>query len=329
MAQDRTKQPPVPPHSVSVVIPNWNGAVHLPECLDSIDAQTLKPLEVIVVDNGSTDDSLQLLARMFSKVIVVRLSSNRGFAAAVNEGIRISRGEFVFLLNNDTRLDEDCIRLMVDRLVASSEWSTVACKMVNYFDNSLIDGAGDMLTRSGLMATRGHGEPDDGRFGKSDEVFGACAGAALYRRSMFEEIGGFDEDFISYLEDADMAFRARLGGYRCVYEPAAICFHKRGATAARMIAAYPARMFERNIPQYVVKNMPLRMLFSRAPLLAASRLRHWYKSALAGQLRPVITGFAEGLALLPGALKKRREVQKLRRIPASTLLDWAGRKSMS
>jgi GT2 family glycosyltransferase len=315
----------VKPH-IAVVIPNWNGAHHLPECLTSLREQSLKPVEVIVVDNGSSDGTLALLASSFPEVRVIRLLENRGFAVAVNEGIRASEGEYILLLNNDTCLDRDCMRHLRERMEDPEQWASVGCRMVNYFDHSLIDSAGDMITRSGLIAPRGHGEPNDGRYTMREEVFGACAGAAMYRRSLFDHIGGFDEDFVSYFEDADLSFRARLAGHRCVYEPQAICYHKRGATGDVIATGYPLRMMERNLPQYIIKNLPGALLLRLLPILLAVRARHVFDATRRGSLAVVLGGMREGAGLLWKALRKRRDIQSLRTVSTSELMRWIRRK---
>ena len=198
-----------------------------------------------------------------------------------------------------------------------------ACKMLNFFRPGDIDGAGDVLTRSGAAATRGFGEPDDGRFNQREFLFGACAGAALYRRGLFQSIGTFDEDFVSYYEDVDLCYRAQLAGWKCIYVPTALCYHKRGATA-KLLQDYPVRMLERNLTAVYVKNFPAAALFRKAPVIVASRFRHLFRTIRAGAGRPALEGFAGGLMLLPRMLKKRREVQRLRRISVAAFLGLLG-----
>ena len=294
-------------------------------CLESIAEQTRAPYEVIVVDNGSTDDSIRLIQTARPDTIIIQFSANRGFAAAVNAGIQRASGALVFLLNNDTRLEKGCLELLRKRLLISDTIGSVACRMVNYYDHGVLDGTGDMLSLSGIPATRGFGEPNDGRYSRSDEVFGVCAGAALYRQSMFAKVGLFDEDFVSYYEDADIAFRARLMGFRSLYEPDAICYHKRGATGILM-AQQQARL-ERNQILYLAKNIPAGMLVPLLPVLVASRIRHWIRAGLNGSLREVLRGFGQGIACLPQAREKRRVIQRSRSVPVSELRKWLGKKS--
>ena len=296
---------------VCLIIPNWNGEEHLRECLDSVREQTLQRRQTVLVDNGSTDGSLRLLAADYSWVTVLPLKSNVGFAKAVNNGIKASTSTYVALLNNDTQLDPDWLATLVDVLHDHPEVGVVGSKTLNFYHRNVIDGAGDALTRGGAPYTRGMGEPDDGRYSRREYVFSACAGAALYRRIVFERIGLFDEDFVSYYEDQDFAFRAQLMGFRCMYVPEALCYHKRGATG-NLIPMYPLRMQERNLTAFYLKNFPWQVLLVKFPLIVGSRMRRWYRAFRLGAGKPMVQGFLEGLRLLPVTLAKRQKVQKTR-----------------
>jgi GT2 family glycosyltransferase len=306
---------------VSLIIPNWNGLAHLRECLDSIGSLTVKPAQTLLVDNGSTDDSVLVVRTEYPWVTVVELDRNLGFAAAVNRGIAAGREPYIALLNNDTKLDPKWLEELLRALQEAPGAGMAACKMLNFFRHGDIDGAGDILTRSGAPATRGFGEPDDGRYSRRDYVFGACAGAALYRRSLFERIGTFDEDFESYFEDVDLAYRAQLAGWKCIYVPTAICYHKRGATS-KLLPHYPVRMQERNLIAIYVKNFPATALLRKAPVIAASRLRNFYRILRAGAGQPALLGFLGGMMLLPRMLNKRKEIQRQRRITVHTFLEF-------
>jgi GT2 family glycosyltransferase len=305
---------------VTIVIPNWNGEEHLRECLSSIDRQTVRPATTLLVDNGSTDGSLALVEKEFPWVTSIPFRENRGFAAAVNSGIVASRTAFVALLNNDTRLDSRWLETLLEVLRTHPDLGSAACKMLNFHHPEIVDAAGDALTRGGAPYTRGMGEPDDGRFDRREYVFGACAGAALYRRAVFDDIGLFDEDFVSYYEDQDLAFRAQLHGYRCMYVPAAICYHKRGATA-KAIPFYPIRMQERNLTAFYVKNFPWRTFIAESPVIVGSRIRRIFRALRAGIGGPTLMGLAEGMFLIPRMLAKRRRVQKLRTVPLQVITD--------
>src|SRR5579872_749509 len=182
---------------VSIVIPNWNGKKFLPPCLDSLARQTYRNFEVIVIDNGSQDGSIELLEEHYPNVKIIALTHNTGFSFAVNRGIEASSGEYIALINNDTTLHEQWLEKMVSALKDYADIGSAACKMLSLDDPTVFDGTGDGL-RCGLSPARiGHGEKDIGQFDEKRYVLGACGGAALYRKSMLLDIGLFDEDFFA------------------------------------------------------------------------------------------------------------------------------------
>jgi len=199
---------------LSVIVLNWDGAHLLPTCLESVRAQTLQDFGIIVADNGSTDGSLQLLADRYPEVRVIRFPGNMGFSIAVNAGIQASGGEFIALLNNDTELDPRYLEELVSAIRQDDQLGMCAPKMVYYDDPTIINSAGHACRPDGVVVDIGRGEPDGPWFGRPREVLGACAGAALYRRRMLEEIGLFDESFFISFEDADLDWRAQWAGWR-------------------------------------------------------------------------------------------------------------------
>lgn len=242
---------------VSVIIPTWNGAELLRVALRSLDAQRWRDFEVIVVDNASADDTLAMTTREFPDARQVRLPENRGFAAAVNAGIDEARGEIIVLQNNDTEADPGWLAALVAGLDRHPEAGSCASKMLDFSDRTRIDAAGDQMA---LQATSiGRGERDGPEFSRERYVFSACAGAAAYRREVFETIGGFDERFFAYLEDVDVGFRAQIAGYRCVYLPDAVIYHRGGATSDR-ISDIRAFWLVRNSLFLFFQNMPARVL---------------------------------------------------------------------
>ena len=305
---------------VSVVIPNWNGKHHLATCLDSLRQQTLPPEEVIVVDDASSDGSVEFLRESYPWVTVIARRLNGGFTSTVNAGVAACRGTFVALLNNDTELHPEWLARMVQTLKAHEVAGSAACKMVRFHDRSVLDGAGDFLSRAASPYTRGFGEPDDGRYSVRESIFGACAGAALYRRQVFDSVGGLDEDFIVYYDDVDLAFRAQLAGFTCVYEPAAVCYHKRGATTG----SNAIRLQERNLTAVHLKNLPGPLLLIGFPVLLFSRFRRLYRLVREGAGRPALRGTLQGLRLIPRMLAKRRQVQRSRRVSLRYVLSLLG-----
>ncbi|MGH2892064.1 MAG: glycosyltransferase family 2 protein, partial [Solirubrobacteraceae bacterium] len=203
----------------TILIPNWNGMRWLPRCLESIAAQTLMPHGVIIVDNGSTDGSLDWLRFHHPAVRLLELGRNTGFAVAANHGLAAARSEIVALLNTDVVLEPDWLARMASSLAQDPRSASVACKMLSLSDPSRVYDTGDILRRDGACLQRGRYGLDDGRWDQPGEIFGACAGAALYRRGAVLSVGGFDERYFAYLEDVDLALALRVAGWRCRYEP--------------------------------------------------------------------------------------------------------------
>lgn len=313
--------------TVSIVIPNWNGMEHLSSCLESVRKQTYKAAEVILVDNGSSDGSREFLKRSFPGVIPIFLETNRGFAVAVNRGIETAKGDIIALLNNDIELEPQWLERAISGLLRHKEVGSVACKMLRFDNRTIVDAVGDTLTRGANPLTRGAGMPEDAIVDNEEFVFGACAGAALYKRELFKSVGIFDESFISYYEDADLAFRSQLAGFKCIYVPSAVCYHKRGATAAKMKAHYPIRMQERNLTAFHIKNIPTVILLKRFPVIVASRIRRLFRLTLSGFGVPAWSGFLEGLTLIPEMAGKRKIIQSQRTVSSDYILSFMQRES--
>src|SRR5215207_10727004 len=305
----------VPP-LVTVVIPNWNGESFLEVCLGSLRRQSFRDFETVLVDNGSTDGSIALVRRDFPEVRVVCLSENLGFSAAVNAGIMASEANLVALLNNDTEVDPGWLEALVRAADDHPEAGFFASKLVDFHDRRLLDGAGDAVRLSGLPYRLGHGERDRGQFEREAFVFSACAAAALYRRSVFEEIGLFDEDFFSNCEDGDLSFRAQLAGYRCVYIPDAVVYHIGSASTGGQKSALNTRLGAQNGINVLVKNLPAALTWRSLPFILAGQLSRLAVTALSpGLLRAYLSGLVGAGRLLPKMLRKRREIQKRRRVP--------------
>jgi GT2 family glycosyltransferase len=303
---------------VSIVIPNYNGAEHLDVCLDSIRKQTFTDYEVIVVDNGSSDRSIELLKSRDQQIIILQFMENKGFAAAVNSGIQHSSSALIALLNNDIELDPHWLMKLVDVLESDIALGSVACKMLNYHDRTSVDAAGDVLTKAGNIVGRGYGEKDTGQYDNVENVFGACAGAGLYRREIFEKVGMLDEDYFAWFEDADHHFRSQLIGYRCLYVPSARCYHKRGATAKKM-SDLSIRLHARNHLYYLIINIPAQIFWTNILFIVASRLRNWANIVLNGDGNALMWAFGTIIRELPKLIRKRIRVQKTRSVSLSYL----------
>lgn len=294
----------------TIIIPNHNGERLLPVCLTALGNQRYRDFAIVVVDNGSTDGSLRLLKEHYPLVEVLQFGENRGFAAAANAGIMRSGSELIALLNNDTEAHPDWLRTLVAALDRHPGAAFCASRMIDFTDRSIIDSTGNCYAMNGRSIPRGFLEKDTGRYGEEEEVFGACAGAALYRRSLFDKIGLFDERLVSYKEDVDLDFRAQLSGLRCIYVPGAICYHIGGATTGRRKSDAAVRLSTRNSVTVFVKNMPLRLLPGALPRLIFDQLFQLaYQISRGRQALPFTSGLLGAIAHLPHALIERRRIQ--------------------
>lgn len=294
---------------VSVIVPTWNGWTLLETALESLEQQTFPDFEVIVVDNGSTDGTAEHLARRFPDVRLIRFPENRGFAPAVNAGISEARGDVVVLMNNDTEADPGWIGALVRALDEHPEVGSCASKMLDFYDRSRIDAAGDRL---GIMASQiGHGMPDGPEFDVPRYVLSACAGASAYRRAALDDVGLFDERFFAYMEDVDLGVRLQFAGYRCLYVPDAVIFHK-GSATARRIAGRRFHLLMRNSLFVFFQYMPLRRLLLWGPTILA--VPFMVAVAQRQPLRLAIAALVDFARDLPTVLRRRRLVTGNRRI---------------
>jgi GT2 family glycosyltransferase len=295
--------------TLSVVIPNWNGRRWLPGCLEGIAAQDLPAVEVILVDNGSQDGSLDYLRARHPEVGVVALDCNTGFAHAANRGLATAGGDLVALVNTDVVLAPDWLARTSAVLRSDSQAAAVACKMLSMADPTRVYDAGDVLRRDGACEQRGRFGLDDGRWDTPEEIFGACAGAALYRRSVVLDVGGFDERYFAYLEDVDLALRLRLAGWRCLYEPV-VALHASGGSSHQLTGGHEF-LVTRNTILLVAKAFPARWL----PYVAYRQLAWGWHALRERRLGVHLRGLAASLPLLPGALRARRRLLRAARVP--------------
>lgn len=250
---------------ITIVIPNYNGNKYLKACLESIYAQDYKEYELIIIDNASNDGSYKWVEK-YRNIIYKRLDKNYGFSRAVNEGIKLAKGEYVLLLNNDTELGEGFLEEMICVIEKDPKIFGVSSKMIQYHEKNLIDDVGDEYTIIGWAYKRGDGKSIS-EFEKEERVFSACAGAALYRKSVFDEIGYFDEKFFAYMEDIDISYRANIYGYKNIYAPKAKVYHIGSATSGGIYSDFKLKLSARNSVYVPYKNMPLLQLVINLPFL--------------------------------------------------------------
>ncbi len=300
---------------VSIIIPNWNGKRFLPNCLKSLNEQSYPLKDIIVVDNGSTDGSVEFIEANYPQVKLIKFEINQGFSIAVNKGINSSSSEFVALLNNDTIVHRDWLLHMVRAIKQHRDVGSVGCKMLSYEDNALLDGAGDGYRRGGLPGRIGHREKDSGQFDQERFILGACGGAALYRRSMLDDIGLLDEEYFAYLEDVDLALRAQSRGYKCLYVPAAIVYHLGCGTTGSGYSPMVVKLSAQNNWNTIIKNIPGTTLLKFLPQILYWQLYYFAVVIVrGGQLLPWLKGTASAIFLLPSMLKKRQQIMKQRKV---------------
>ncbi len=321
------------PPRVSVVIVNWNRAELLRACLASLCLPQEAPFEAIVVDNGSTDGSIELLDRLQATLPfplrVIRNADNRGFCAANNQGIAAARGEFVALLNNDAEAGPGWLKALLQAFT-DPQVGMAASKVLVHEDPRMIDKVGHLIYLDGQNRGRGTGQFDHGQFDRVEEVLWPDGCACMYRKSMLDEIGGFDEDFFAYGDDAELGLRARIAGWGCLYMPTAVVRHHRGSTLGKqnprrliliernrvLLAAklFPGTLLWRNVAYYVAR---MAAGLWAAMLNRGEISRFQSPGGKLTALWAMLRGDWEALKLLPRMLRKRRQLRSLRKLSPS------------
>ena len=314
---------------ISVIIINWNRRELLRACLESMALQRDVELEVIVVDNGSTDGSVEMADHQFSGKFPLRLirnTENLGFCAANNQGIAIAQGEFIALLNNDAEAEHDWLNALWQACTGRSEVGMVASKILVHEDPLKIDKVGHLIYLDGQNRGRGHGEVDAGQYDHTEDCLWPDGCAALYRKAMLDEIGGFDEDFFAYGDDAELGLRGRIAGWECVYAPLARVRHHRGTTLG-LGSGRRLFLIERNRVLLAAKLFPWRLLLLN-PFYYLLRLSAGMVAMFRGQGETqryrgargkarmawaMLSGDAAALLMLPRILMKRREITRFRK----------------
>lgn len=281
---------------VSVIIPNFNGIAFLDTVLNSLEGQSMNDFEVILVDNGSTDGSCSFTAANYPWVHILELPDNFGFCRAVNEGIRASKAPYVLLLNNDTEVTENFVEEMLAAIKRHRKAFSCGARMVQYHDRDRLDDAGNYYCALGWSFARGRGR-DIHTFEKEEKVFAACAGAAIYRKKILEQIGLFDEEHFAYLEDVDIGYRARIYGYENWYAPEAVVYHVGSGTSGSRYNQFKTRYSSRNNVYLVYKNMPFLQILLNLPFLAAGFAIKFLFFAVKGMGREYLAGIKNGFSI--------------------------------
>lgn len=289
---------------VSVIIVNHNGKVFLKNCMSSLSAQSYPAIEMIFVDNGSSDGSIDYIRKEFPSARIIDIKKNSGFARGNNLGLKAANGELIATLNNDTEVSSRWLEELVSIMNSNESVGMCASKMLFMEKPGMIQSTGLCISKSGVSWDRGIYKIDKGQYESVEENFGPCAGAALYRKKMLDEIGFFDEDFYAYLEDTDLAFRARLAGWKCLYVPKAVVYHYHGGTGG-FETDYAIYYSNRNVLWVAFKNFPLLMLISSLPWLIGRNIAVVPYYILKGHAWAILRAKADAIRGIPMILAKR------------------------
>lgn len=324
------------PSMVSAIVLNWNGKEVINECLDSLLAQTYGLYEVIVVDNGSKDGSLDMIkVRYQAKIKIIENPVNWGFAEGCNVGIRASSGEFIALVNSDAVLDKNWLTEMVKGMGSGDSVAMCACKIYFAGHEGILENTGQTISRDGLGRTRGRMQKDEGQFDKRCAVLCPSGCAALYRHKMLDEIGLFDKKFFAYADDIDIGIRGRLLGYKCFYIPTAIAYHKLSASFG-LLSSFKAYLVERNRIWVVIKCFPLRHLLVSPFYTVARYYYHLYgifrhvgpaahyveKMSVFNLIGVMIKAYLSTIWHLPHLIGERLKIRKKRRVKKKEFELW-------
>lgn len=288
---------------ISIVIPNYNGEKIIENCLNSVLKQSFNDFEIIIIDNNSKDGSIKIIEEKYKNVNLIKNDKNLGFAPAVNQGISVSKGKYVVLLNNDTEVDGNWLENLYKTISSNDKIFSVSSKMIRYFQRDKIDDAGDEYSILGWTYKRGDGAQIS-KFNKNVEVFSSCGGAAIYNKNILDEIGYFDENFFAYLEDIDISFRAQIYGYKNLYCSSAIVYHMVSASSGSRHNSFKVKLAARNNLFVIFKNMPLVMKVLNFPFLLLGILIKYFFFKRKNLNKEYLDGIKE-------ALNQRDKISKI------------------
>ncbi len=311
---------------ITVIIVNWNGKTCLMQCLDALRRQSVQQMIVMVVDNGSTDGSLDAVRQQFPEVTVIALNENLGFATANNIAIRTVQTDYIALLNNDAIAHPLWLENLVRALETYPQAGFAASRMLYAQNHNIIDRAGDGYTTVGAGSLRGRGQPANA-YDRPEWIFGACAGAALYRTSMLRDIGLFDEDFFLLYEDVDLSFRAQLKGYKCRYAPEAVVYH----AASRSIgydSSTSVYYGHRNLEWVYFQNMPFPLIVRTLAGHMAYNVAAFAYFAIKGYAKIYLRAKQDSFNMLKTVTDKRRKIQMDRRVKDSYIWNLLEKEHM-
>jgi len=309
-----------------VIIPNWNGEDQLAAAVDSVLSQSYRDFQLVIVDNGSSDASRDIIARyerQDARVSSVLRDKNYGYTGGVNPGFELAikaGAAYAAPFNNDAIADKDWLKHLVAFLDTHKAYGIAACTIL-HDDGKTIDSTADQYTIWGIPFPRGRDEPASSRYNQDTTIFGASGGASMYRVSMLKKIGLLDQDFFAYYEDIDLSFRAQLAGYKVAFVPAAVVYHKQGQTTARLAkrqnngrvaTTFTTKQYMKNLPYILVKDMPVGLLLRVLPRFWLAYTLFFLKSFTEGRGGSAIKGVCLFWLRLPKKLWQRRGIQARR-----------------
>lgn len=293
---------------VTVVIPNYNGRKYLKICLDALRRQTLKEFRILLVDNGSQDDSISFVREQYPEVELICLPENTGFCGAVNRGIQNTKTPYVLLLNNDTEVFPTFAEELLKGIKKHKKAFSAAGKLIQYHDKARIDDAGNYYCALGWAYARGKDKPVE-RYENPEKIFSACAGAAIYRMDVIKQIGSFDEAHFAYLEDMDLGYRARIFGYENWYIPSAKVYHVGSGTTGSRYNTFKTGYSARNNIYLIWKNMPPAQMILNLPFLLAGFLIKGLFFSRKGLGREYRAGIRQGLKLGQDPVNRKKKIR--------------------
>jgi GT2 family glycosyltransferase len=298
---------------VAVIVVNYNGAAYLERCLLALDRQSVKPHQVVIVDNASNDDSVALI-KSFASVTLIEPGANLGFARGNNVAVAAAAKEcnWIALLNPDAFADPDWLKALLEASNENPSFDMFGSKLISSDEPTMLDGTGDAYHVSGLVWRTGHGVSVSYGANETREMFSPCAAAAMYRRSLLERVGGFDEQFFCYVEDVDIGFRMRLYGARCLYVPQSVAHHVGSGTTGGQHGDFASYHGHRNLVWTYVKNMPGILFWLFLPLHIALNVITVVWFSLRGQGRLILKAKVDAIRGLPVMWRKRKEIQRNR-----------------
>jgi GT2 family glycosyltransferase len=307
---------------VTVIIVNWNGEHYLSQCLSAVLAQTVMPNEIILVDNASSDKSLEIVRR-FPSVRLIAQDENLGFARGNNLAIEQvdSQSDWIALLNPDAFPEPDWLEVLMDATKKNAEFTVFASRQIMHDNRNLLDGDGDLYHMSGLAWRNGKGKLVDKFSKNSIEVFSPCAAAALYQKRALLDAGGFDENYFCYFEDMDLGFRLRLAGHRCLLVPGAQVYHVGAAMTGGQQSDFSVYHGHRNLVWTYIKNMPGWLFWVCLPAHIVLNVVSIIWFVLRGKGKVIYKAKRDAILGLPGMWRKRQVIQKGRVAAISEIWD--------